>query len=223
MIDLLRVTVNNSVDLKLPRRDSRSNRARILAAARRELSRNPDAPLEEIAQAAGVVRRTLFAYFPGRQSLVEALVEEASHDLCKAVEERASITEGPEQALAHLVLSLWDLGGAYQLLLVFERRGLDRERVTEALAVIREEGTAILATGQQAGVFHALAPPAVLSAGIEAFTMALSGRGSSESWLDDGTMTIFAVLVAAGVPEERAAVVIDGIPAQMFARSVADQ
>lgn len=46
------------------RRNARSNRARILATARRELGRNPDVTLEELARAAGVVRRTLFGHFP---------------------------------------------------------------------------------------------------------------------------------------------------------------
>src|SRR5919108_2683711 len=60
------------------RRNARSNRARILATARRELGRNPDITLEELARAAGVVRRTLFGHFPGRSALLEALAEEAS-------------------------------------------------------------------------------------------------------------------------------------------------
>ncbi|NEC71302.1 TetR family transcriptional regulator, partial [Streptomyces rochei] len=63
------------------RRNARSNRARILATARRELGRNPDTTLEELARAAGVVRRTLFGHFPGRAALLEALAEEASEAL----------------------------------------------------------------------------------------------------------------------------------------------
>lgn len=63
------------------RRNSRSNRARILATARQELGRNPDVTLEELARAAGVVRRTLFGHFPGRAALLEALTEEASETL----------------------------------------------------------------------------------------------------------------------------------------------
>ena len=64
---------------RLPRRShARSNHARILAAAREELSRDPDASLDEIARAAGVVRRTLYGHFPNRQALLAALAEEAA-------------------------------------------------------------------------------------------------------------------------------------------------
>ena len=59
------------------RRHARSNRARLLAAARTELSRDPDVSLDEIARAAGVVRRTLYGHFPNREALIDALATES--------------------------------------------------------------------------------------------------------------------------------------------------
>jgi len=48
------------------RSNSRSNRARILAVARQQLSENPDVAMDDIARSAGVVRRTLYGHFPPR-------------------------------------------------------------------------------------------------------------------------------------------------------------
>ncbi|GLP66470.1 hypothetical protein TUSST3_30900 [Streptomyces sp. TUS-ST3] len=78
-------SVTMSVAREPQRRNARSNRARILATARRELGRNPDITLEELARASGVVRRTLFGHFPGRAALLEALAEEAAESLRSAV------------------------------------------------------------------------------------------------------------------------------------------
>ena len=48
-----------------------ATRARILEAARRELGRDPDSSLGDIAEAAGVARRTLYEHFAGdRKSVV---------------------------------------------------------------------------------------------------------------------------------------------------------
>lgn len=136
------------------RRNSRSNRARILATARQELGRNPDVTLEEIARAAGVVRRTLFGHFPGRAALLEALAEEASETL-RGIAAGVPDTEGaPERALARFVLSIWPVGDRYRLLLALARQDLGTQRVSETLAPARDEATAILERGQRAGVFH---------------------------------------------------------------------
>jgi AcrR family transcriptional regulator len=67
------------------RSHARSNHARILAAAREELSRDPDASLDEIARAAGVARRTLYGHFPNREALVTALTGEARQSLEEAL------------------------------------------------------------------------------------------------------------------------------------------
>ncbi len=151
--------MTKSVAREPQRRNARSNRARILATARRELGRNPDTTLEELARAAGVVRRTLFGHFPGRAALLEALAEEASEVLRSAMAagaERVGPAEPAERALAHFVLLMWPVGDRYRMLLALARHDLGVERVAEILAPARAEVTAILERGQRDGVF----PPA---------------------------------------------------------------
>ncbi|WP_461006490.1 TetR/AcrR family transcriptional regulator [Streptomyces capparidis] len=165
------------------RRNARSNRARILATARRELGRNPDITLEELARAVGVVRRTLFGHFPGRAALLEALAEEASEVLRGTLEVEAGRSEPPERALAHFTLAMWPVGDRYRMLLALARRDLGAERVAEILSPARAEAAAILERGQRDGVFHTHLPPAAL----EAMTVALlesvnTGDGPLVGW-----------------------------------------
>ncbi|MCX4765558.1 TetR family transcriptional regulator [Streptomyces sp. NBC_01275] len=202
------------------RRNSRSNRARILATARRELGRNPDVTLEELARASGVVRRTLFGHFPGRPALLEALADEASEALrgaLAAAEESAEPEESAERAFARYMFSTWPVGDRYRLLLALARRDLGMERVAEVLAPARAVVAALLERGQRDGVFHAYLPPAVLSAGLEAMTVALLEEVNAGALEDDGTRTTVAALIAAGVPQARARLVVDEVAAQTAA------
>lgn len=199
------------------RRNARSNRARILATARQELGRNPDVTLEELARAAGVVRRTLFGHFPGRQALLEALADEAAETLQAALESGARPEEPADRAFAHFVFAFWPVGDRYRLLLALARNDLGVERVAEVLAPARAAATAILERGQRDGVFHTQLPPGVLSAGLEAMTLALLEEVNSGALADDGTRTAVATLVAAGVPEERARLVVDEVAAELKA------
>ncbi|MEU0229111.1 TetR family transcriptional regulator [Streptomyces sp. NPDC006284] len=206
--------MTKSVAREPQRRNARSNRARILATARRELGRNPDTTLEELARAAGVVRRTLFGHFPGRAALLEALAEEASEVLRSAMAagaERIGPAEPAERALAYFVLLMWPVGDRYRMLLALARHDLGVERVSEILAPARAEVTAILERGQRDGAFPAHLPPAVLSAGLEAMTVALLEQVNTGALEDDGTRVALAQLIAAGVPERRARAVVASV------------
>ncbi|MEU8978220.1 helix-turn-helix domain-containing protein [Streptomyces sp. NPDC048309] len=201
------------------RRNSRSNRARILATARQELGRNPDVTLEEIARAAGVVRRTLFGHFPGRAALLEALAEEASEALRGAVDRMPDAEEAPERAFARFILSIWPVGDRYRLLLALARQDLGMDRVSEILTPARDEVTAILDRGQRTGVFHDQLPAAVLSAALEALTLSLLESVNTGTWEDDGTRTAVATLVAAGVSDQAATSIVEGVASEMRAES----
>ncbi|MFD3441071.1 TetR/AcrR family transcriptional regulator [Streptomyces sp. NPDC058685] len=190
------------------RSNSRSNRARILAVARRELALNPETTLEEIARAAGVVRRTVYGHFAGRTALLDALADEAAGTLRTAVDVAASPSEDPERAFARFVLTMWPIGDRYRMLLALARRDLGMDRVIDVLAPARREVTGILGRGQAAGTFHAHVPPAVLSAALEALTLSLLESVNAQDWKDNGEATAVTTLIAAGVPAERAETVV---------------
>jgi len=196
------------------RRNSRSNRARILATARQELGRNPDVTLEELARAAGVVRRTLFGHFPGRAALLEALAEEAAEAIRNlAAAGAARPTESADRALAYFNLSLWPVGDRFRMLVALAQRDLGPNRIAEILAPARAETTAILERGQREGVFHTPLPPAVLSAALEAMTVSLLEAVNTGALEDNGTRIAVATLIAAGVPHEQASAVVEEVAA----------
>ncbi|NEB03483.1 TetR family transcriptional regulator [Streptomyces sp. SID13726] len=210
---------------RVPQRsNARSNRARILATARDELGRNPDVTLEELARASGVVRRTLFGHFPGRDALLEALAEEASDALRGALAAGAKHfgpDEPADRAFAYFVFSIWPVGDRYRFLLVMARRDLGSERVAHVLAPARAQATALLERGQREGVFHEFLPSAVLSAGLEAMTVALLEETNAGTLEDDGTRTAVTTLIAAGVPSERARAAVDAVAAKLMVEATA--
>ncbi|MEU9051313.1 TetR/AcrR family transcriptional regulator [Streptomyces sp. NPDC048384] len=210
------------------RRTTRATRARILDAALRELGRNPDCSLGDIAEAAGVARRTVYTHFTGRAALVEGLAGEAAEAIRLAVADtheatthgaRTSVGDasatgpgapdpGPASALAHFVLTLWPVGDCYRTLMGLARQDLGSAQVSDLLAPARERVAGILAEGQRQGVFHGAVPPGPLSGAIEAHLLALLGTVNSGIWADDGTGAATAALIAAGVDSDTAAATV---------------
>ncbi|MEU9406802.1 TetR/AcrR family transcriptional regulator [Streptomyces sp. NPDC048281] len=191
------------------RRTTRLTRARILEAARRELGRNPDSSLGEIAEAAGVARRTVYTHFAGRAALVAGLAEEAAEAVRLAIAVTAPDSgPGPEAALARFVLTLWPVGDCYRTLIGLAGQDLGPDEVREVLAPARETVAGILAEGQRQAVFQAAVPPGPLSSAIEAHLLALLGAVNRGIWADDGTGAAVAALIAAGVDRVTAAATV---------------
>lgn len=188
------------------RSHARSNRARILSAARDELSRNPDASIEDIARAAQVARRTLYGHFTNRQALIAALAEEAKQALAEAFTQVRRSEAGPAEAMARMNLAAWAVGDRYRMLISLGRRDLGEEGVRAVLAPAREEATLILARGQRENVFADHLPAPILAQALEALLVTLVENGASPSWTDPtGEAAASAVLIAAGIAPSAAA------------------
>ena len=92
------------------RSHARSNRQRILAVAQQELIRNPDASMDDIARAAGVVRRTVYGHFPSREALLRGLADVAAQDVMEAVDQSRFATDRPERVRSLTLIN--SVGGA---------------------------------------------------------------------------------------------------------------
>ncbi|MZG15881.1 TetR family transcriptional regulator, partial [Streptomyces sp. SID5914] len=163
--------------LRGPRgRATRATRARILEAARQELGRDPDSSLGDIAEAAGVARRTVYSHFAGRAALIEGLVEDASATLRSTIADAALRDPDAATALARFFLILWPVADRYRMLLRLAAPDLPHEQVNGVLAPARDMVTDILSRGRRQGVFSTPVPPAALSRALEAHHLALLER-----------------------------------------------
>lgn len=68
------------------RADADRSRAAILAAAIAVLDERIDAGLERVAEAAGVTRQTVYAHFPSRDVLLNAVVDELTRETLQAID-----------------------------------------------------------------------------------------------------------------------------------------
>jgi AcrR family transcriptional regulator len=89
------------------RADAERSITAILDAAVDILAQRPDAGLGEIAKAAGVVRQTIYAHFPSRDDLLEAVADRALAQTLAALDAAEPETGPAPEALDRLVRAWW--------------------------------------------------------------------------------------------------------------------
>jgi TetR/AcrR family transcriptional regulator, mexCD-oprJ operon repressor len=131
----------------------------VAAATARHLALAPAASMQELAEAAGISRATLFRRFPSRAALVAELCEAAARAYVRAVDE-ASLEDGtPTQALARVVEALGRLASVVGLL------GLQplNEHVEASLlaqtAQAEDRLRRLVRRGQESGLFRVEVDP----------------------------------------------------------------
>jgi TetR/AcrR family transcriptional regulator of autoinduction and epiphytic fitness len=182
------------------RRDAEENRDRILRAARTLLARQPAASMDDLAQAAGVVRRTVYAHFPNRDELLAGLADKCSADLLEALSRTDRDALDPDVALADFALTLWTAGDEYRLLISLAESNFGMAGIRELLLPVAAQSYALLERAHASGRFATHLPLPVLSAALQAMTLAMMQAVNDELWTDDGARAAVAVLVAAGLP-----------------------
>lgn len=193
-----------------PRRSqARANRSRIIEAAIGAFAADPDASMDDVARAAGVVRRTVYGHFPSREALVEGIADEASAELVAVLDGLPDLPDRPDLATALLALLTWPIGDRFRMLLTFARKELGEERIRELLGPARAPSVALVERGQADGVFSTYLPASVLVTMTEAVTLALFEEANSGVIPDVGTSFGVASLVLLGFTPDRAAEVVD--------------
>ncbi len=71
------------------------------------LCAQPEASVEDIARAAGVTRQTVYAHFPSREALLNAVVERATAEVTAAFEAAGLDEAPPAVALTQLLDAGW--------------------------------------------------------------------------------------------------------------------
>lgn len=184
-----------------------ANRRRILDAAMDCFAADPDASMDDVARAAGVVRRTVYAHFPNRDALVDGIAADAAAELAAAVD--LAEPEGPDLALAVGALRTWPVGDRFRLLLSFARKEVGEQCIADLVAPVRTRTLDVVERGRAAGIFAGYLPSVVLVGMMEGLTMATLEQANLGLVRDSGESIALGVLVLAGVTPERAAEVVE--------------
>ncbi|WP_141207008.1 TetR/AcrR family transcriptional regulator [Streptomyces griseorubiginosus] len=187
-----------------------ANRRRILDVALTELLRDPDASMEQIARAAGVVRRTVYGHFPNRETLVGTLVDGAVEAVAAAHAAGREGTEDLAQALAGSVLAVWEVADRYRILVALAQRSVTVQGIQERLAPVRAASTELLRRGLEEGVFVSPLPAPALAHVHEQMLFAVmeavnNGLLAAE---EAGRSAAVTMLTAAGVPASLATALV---------------
>ncbi|MEI5101472.1 TetR/AcrR family transcriptional regulator [Streptomyces sp. PmtG] len=179
-----------------------ANRRRILDVAFAELSRDPDASMDQIARAAGVVRRTVYGHFPSRDALVTALLDEAVAAVTAAHAAAYEQADDPARAVAAAMLGVWRVAAPYRLLLRLAQSAVTMDGIRERLAPINAAGVAMFQRALDEGRFSTDLPPLALVYVLESIVFGLMEAvndgvlGAEEA----GRAAAATFLTAAGLP-----------------------
>jgi AcrR family transcriptional regulator len=202
---------NDRVQIASPRpRSLDDRRKRILDVALEVLGQNPDAGMGDIASAAGVVRRTIYGYFPTRADLVRTLAQQAAEEVVAVLDDVNASNGAAETVWADFIARLWPLAHRYRVLLAL-RRGEYGEEIHALLAPVDKTLADLVQKGQDSEVFGRHLPADVLSQVAYAAVYAIADHHLSHSTADARAATITSLLIL-GIPEPRAQALASGQP-----------
>ena len=187
-----------------------ANRRHILDVALTELLRDPDASMDQIARAAGVVRRTVYGHFPSREALIGTLVDGAVEAVAAADAAGREGIDDLAQAVAGSVLEVWKVADRYRILVALAQRSVTMEGIIERLTPVRQASTELLQRGLDEGVFVSPLPAPALAYVHEQMMFAVM-EAVNHGLLDAqeaGRSAAVTVLTAAGVPASLATALV---------------
>ncbi|OON79606.1 TetR/AcrR family transcriptional regulator [Streptomyces tsukubensis] len=190
-----------------------TNRRRILDVALTELLRDPEASMDHIARAAGVVRRTVYGHFPSREALIAALVDSAVEAVGAAHAAGVAGAPDPATALARAVIRIWDVADRYRLLVSLAQRSVTMDGIHRRLDPVRADCARLLHQGQEAGVFRSPLPAQALAYVHEQVLFGLMEAVNDGALpaREAGPAAAITALTSAGVGPERATELVAGL------------
>jgi AcrR family transcriptional regulator len=99
-----------------PRADARRNRRTVLDAAVALLAQRPQATMQEVADACGLGRTTVYRHFPKRQDLIDALFQEVLREAGETVEEALRAPGTARELLCDIGSRIIAIGDRYAFL-----------------------------------------------------------------------------------------------------------
>jgi AcrR family transcriptional regulator len=187
-------------------RRRRSDAARsvqaILEAALAALGDDPDASMAEIARRAGVVRATIYAHFPTREALLDAVMEHAVSQVAEVTASAEPTRGAPEEALERVLRATWRQLDLFHALLAINTARLSAEELRRRHQPVMTQFAPLIERGQKSDVFRRDVPVewhlAVLRAIVHAASAELRNGRLTEATVEETMIT--TVLAAIGSP-----------------------
>jgi AcrR family transcriptional regulator len=130
----------------------------ILEAALEALAGDPDASMAEIARRAGVVRATIYAHFPTRESLLDAVMERAVTDVADAMTNADPQRGEPKEALDRVLRATWKELGRFHALLAINTARLSAKELHRRHLPMTTQLWPLIERGQKSGDFRSDLP-----------------------------------------------------------------
>jgi AcrR family transcriptional regulator len=172
----------------------------ILDAALLALASDPDASMAEIARRAGVVRATIYAHFPTRESLLDAVMEHAVAEVAKATSEAEPTHGEPQEALERVLLATWQKLSQFHALLAINTNRLSATELRRRHLPVTTQFAPLIERGQKKGVFRSDLPVswhlAVIRAIVHTASAELQSGRLSESDVEPAMLSTIAAALS---------------------------
>jgi len=130
--------------------------AAVMDAAIQTLASRPGASMDEIAQAAGVSRQTVYAHFPSRDALIDAVIERGTAEFTSLLDGVDLDQAPPAEALTRLLDAGWQIAARYPFLWL--QPAVDPGKDADRHAPVLDRMLDIVRRGQASGDFDASVP-----------------------------------------------------------------
>ena len=168
----------------------------ILDGAERLLGRREQATISAVAAEAGVSRPTVYAHFPDRERLLEALVERAVRNAMAAIES-AEPDRGPAaEALQRLLAASWQELGRHDDIARAAAAALSADAMRRAHDAARAVIRTLVKRGRREGSFRHDVPAEWLVTSFLALIHAAAETVRAGELDPDGALDVLSVTVA---------------------------
>jgi len=130
----------------------------IREAALEALASDPDASMAEIARRAGVVRATIYAHFPTRESLLDDVMEHAVAEVAEAAADAEPTRGEPREALERVLRATWTKLSNFHALLAINTARLSVKELHRRHLPVMTHFVPLIERGQKKGVFRSDVP-----------------------------------------------------------------
>ena len=138
--------------------------------------------MEDIAGAAGVSRQTVYAHFPSREALLDAVIEYATEEVTAAFDTAGLDDLPPAVALVRLLDAGWQVTARYPF--VWHLPTASAKQDASRHAPVLDRMLELIQRGQESGDLDATLPPSWL------LTASLALGRAAEEEVKAGRMTI---------------------------------